>query len=109
MSSCAPLSRELTGLRGDRCFEPKILTRLSKHYETGQPLDADFIDKILKRLALAAVVAARRHPLTEIIRSRYTNVGMFYLRQVSLATFDLRVHLSERKSDAVREFRRGVG
>ncbi|EIW59235.1 Metalloprotease [Trametes versicolor FP-101664 SS1] len=57
------------------CFEPKILTRLSKHYKTGEPLDEDFINKILK--------------------SRYTNVGMFYLRQVSFAAFDLRVHLSE--------------
>lgn len=33
----------------DRCFEPKILTRLSKHYKTGEILDEDFINKILKR------------------------------------------------------------
>lgn len=44
-----------------------------------------------------------------IVCSRYTNVGMFYLRQVSFAAFDLRVHLSERESEAVREFRSGVG
>ncbi|KAH9854692.1 metallopeptidase MepB [Lenzites betulinus] len=56
------------------CYEPKVLRRMSKHYETGQPLDDDFIDKVLK--------------------SRYTNVGMFYLRQVSFAAYDLRVHLS---------------
>ena len=32
-----------------RCFEPKVLERMSSHYETKKPLDAELIDKIIKR------------------------------------------------------------
>ncbi|KAI0670768.1 Metalloprotease [Trametes maxima] len=57
------------------CYEPKVLTRMSSHYQTGKPLSAEFIDKI--------------------IESRHTNMGLFNLKQVSLAAFDLRAHLSD--------------
>ena len=31
------------------CFEPKVLELMSSHYETKKPLDAELIDKIIKR------------------------------------------------------------
>jgi len=31
------------------CWEPKVLEKMSSHYETQKPLSADLIDKIIKR------------------------------------------------------------
>ncbi|KAI0822314.1 Metalloprotease [Trametes gibbosa] len=61
------------------CFEPKVLERMSSHYETKKPLDAELIDKIIK--------------------SRYVNVGLFYLRQLFFANFDLKVHTDQEAAD----------
>lgn len=35
------------------CFEPKVLERMSSHYETKKPLDAELIEKIIKRCAFS--------------------------------------------------------
>ncbi|KAF8128578.1 mitochondrial endopeptidase [Boletus edulis] len=51
------------------CWEPEVLKKMSSHYKTQDPLPDDLIAKIIK--------------------SRYFNVGLFYLRQVVWATFDL--------------------
>jgi metallopeptidase MepB len=61
------------------CWEPKVLEMMSSHYETKQPLSADLIDKIVK--------------------SRYVNVGLFYLRQLFFAKFDLKVHTDKESED----------
>ncbi|KAH9922802.1 metallopeptidase MepB [Epithele typhae] len=61
------------------CFEPKVLELMSSHYETQKPLDADLIEKIIK--------------------SRYVNVGLFYLRQLFFANFDLKVHTDQDADD----------
>ncbi|PIL22512.1 hypothetical protein GSI_15201 [Ganoderma sinense ZZ0214-1] len=61
------------------CFEPKVLGKMSSHYESGKPLDAELIDKIIK--------------------SRYVNVGLFYLRQLFFANFDLKVHTDQEAAD----------
>ncbi|KAI8969624.1 Metalloprotease [Trametes punicea] len=61
------------------CFEPKVLERMSSHYETKKSLDADLIQKIIK--------------------SRYVNVGLFYLRQLFFANFDLKVHTDQEPAD----------
>jgi Zn-dependent oligopeptidase len=54
------------------CWEPKVLERMSSHYKTGAPLSDELIDRIVK--------------------SRYVNVGLFYLRQLFFAKFDLLIH-----------------
>ncbi|KAG6917456.1 hypothetical protein DXG01_002433 [Tephrocybe rancida] len=54
------------------CWEPKVLEQMSSHYETKKPLSPELIDKLIK--------------------SRYVNVGLFYLRQLFFARFDLKVH-----------------
>ncbi|KAG6380299.1 hypothetical protein JVT61DRAFT_8408 [Boletus reticuloceps] len=54
------------------CWEPEVLKKMSSHYKTQDPLPDDLIAKIVK--------------------SRYFNVGLFYLRQLVWATFDLIVH-----------------
>jgi Zn-dependent oligopeptidase len=54
------------------CWEPKVLARMSSHYKTGEPLSEELINKIIK--------------------SRYVNVGLFYLRQLFFAKFDLAIH-----------------
>ncbi|KAG6850281.1 hypothetical protein H0H93_015538 [Arthromyces matolae] len=57
------------------CWEPKVLEQMSSHYETKKPLSPELIEKIIK--------------------SRYVNVGLFYLRQVFFAKFDLKVHTDQ--------------
>lgn len=32
-----------------RCWEPKVLERMSSHYETQKPLSPELIEKIVKR------------------------------------------------------------
>ncbi|OSD07237.1 Metalloprotease [Trametes coccinea BRFM310] len=64
------------------CFEPKVLTRMSSHYETKKPLDTELVDKV--------------------IRSRYVNVGMFNLRQITYAMFDLQVHMAKEHIDCTK-------
>ncbi|KAH8114574.1 Metalloprotease [Phellopilus nigrolimitatus] len=54
------------------CWEPKVLEQMSKHFKTEKPLPDDLIEKIIK--------------------SRYVNVGLFYLRQLFFAKFDIKVH-----------------
>ncbi|OJT11543.1 Thimet oligopeptidase [Trametes pubescens] len=61
------------------CYEPKVLERMSSHYETKKPLNSELIQKI--------------------IQSRYVNVGLFYLNQVSFSAFDLTVHMDQEQAD----------
>lgn len=61
------------------CWEPKVLEKMSSHYETQEPLSPELIDKL--------------------IRSRYVNVGLFYLRQLFFAKFDLKVHVDKEAAD----------
>ncbi|KAG2069924.1 zincin [Suillus decipiens] len=61
------------------CWEPKVLEKMSSHYETQAPLSPQLIDKM--------------------IRSRYVNVGLFYLRQLFFAKFDLKVHVDKEATD----------
>jgi Zn-dependent oligopeptidase len=62
------------------CWEPKVLSQMSSHYKTQEPLSSSLIDKI--------------------IASRYVNVGLFYLRQLFFARFDLFVHTEKPKGDS---------
>ncbi|KAF8073822.1 metallopeptidase MepB [Lyophyllum atratum] len=61
------------------CWEPKVLEKMSSHYETKKPLSPELIEKIIK--------------------SRYVNVGLFYLRQLFFAKFDLKVHTDKESED----------
>lgn len=61
------------------CWEPKVLEKMSNHYEKQVPLSADLIEKI--------------------VQSRYVNVGLFYLRQLFFAKFDLKVHTDKDPTD----------
>ncbi|KAL4250649.1 peptidase M3 family protein [Abortiporus biennis] len=61
------------------CWEPKVLEKMSSHYETKKPLSPELIEKIVK--------------------SRYVNVGLFYLRQLFFANFDIKVHTAKDSAD----------
>ncbi|KAJ2935191.1 hypothetical protein H1R20_g1938, partial [Candolleomyces eurysporus] len=61
------------------CWEPKVLEKMSSHYKTKEALSPELIDKIIK--------------------SRYVNVGLFYLRQLFFAKFDYKVHTDQEKED----------
>jgi len=61
------------------CWEPKVLEKMSSHYKTQEPLSSELIDKLIK--------------------SRYVNVGLFYLRQLFFAKFDLKVHVDKEAAD----------
>ncbi|KAI9465435.1 Metalloprotease [Lactarius psammicola] len=61
------------------CWEPKVLEKMSRYYKTNEPLSPELIKKIVQR--------------------RYVNVGLFYLRQVFFARFDLHVHTHKDQQD----------
>ncbi|GLB38470.1 putative peptidase family M3 [Lyophyllum shimeji] len=61
------------------CWEPKVLEQMSSHYERKEPLTPELIEKI--------------------VQSRYVNVGLFYLRQLFFAKFDLKVHTDKQSED----------
>ncbi|KAF9565668.1 metallopeptidase MepB [Agrocybe pediades] len=61
------------------CWEPKVLQQMSSHYQTKEPLSPALIEKLIK--------------------SRYVNVGLFYLRQLFFAKFDLKVHTDQESED----------
>ncbi|CAK5270325.1 unnamed protein product [Mycena citricolor] len=61
------------------CWEPEVLSKMSSHYKTQEPLSEELITKLLK--------------------SRYVNVGLQYLRQVFFAKFDIKVHIDQEAED----------
>ncbi|KAF8993112.1 zincin [Hymenopellis radicata] len=61
------------------CWEPKVLEKMSSHYQTNKPLSGELIEKLIK--------------------SRYVNVGLFYLRQIFFAKFDIKVHTDSEEAD----------
>jgi Zn-dependent oligopeptidase len=65
---------------------------MSSHYETKQPLSPELIEKIIKRLAFKV---DQRLLGVDVFYSRYVNVGLFYLRQLFFAKFDLKVHTDQ--------------
>lgn len=73
-----------------RCWEREVLKKMSSHYKTQDPLSDDLIDKIIKRSVKTSVSHVPCHSLGS--HSRYVNVGLFYLRQLFFANFDLLVH-----------------
>lgn len=54
------------------CWQSNSLRQLSSHYETGQPIPDEIIDKI--------------------VRARQANAGLFHLRQLFFGVFDMRLH-----------------
>ena len=54
------------------CWRPEVLARFARHHETGEPIPADLVDRL---------VAARN-----------LDVGLLTLRQISLGVFDLGIH-----------------
>ncbi|EJC99683.1 Metalloprotease [Fomitiporia mediterranea MF3/22] len=61
------------------CWEPKVLKYMSQHFKTKEPLSDDLIKKI--------------------IDSRYVNIGLYYLRQLFFAKFDIKVHTDQEPTD----------
>ena len=54
------------------CFSNTILSRVSKHYKTGEPLPAELIEKMKK--------------------AKYVSQGLFNLRQLYFGLFDMKLH-----------------
>jgi Zn-dependent oligopeptidase len=54
------------------CFDEDGLTKMSKHYQTGEPLPKDLVQALIK--------------------SRDANAGLTNLRQIFFATFDYTIH-----------------
>ncbi|KDQ62378.1 hypothetical protein JAAARDRAFT_189705 [Jaapia argillacea MUCL 33604] len=61
------------------CWEPRVLEKMSSHYQKKEPLSKELIEKIIK--------------------SRYVNVGLFYLRQLFFGKFDIKVHTDKDATD----------
>ncbi|KDR70652.1 hypothetical protein GALMADRAFT_75898 [Galerina marginata CBS 339.88] len=61
------------------CYEAKVLERITSHYETKKPMSPDLIEKLLK--------------------NRYMNFGLFNLRQLFFAKYDIKVHIDQNVED----------
>ncbi|KAF5369475.1 hypothetical protein D9758_002530 [Tetrapyrgos nigripes] len=61
------------------CWEKPVLKVLGKHWETGESMSEEMIDKLIK--------------------SRWVNVGLFYLRQIFFAKFDIKIHTDSEPTD----------
>ncbi|THV05254.1 zincin [Dendrothele bispora CBS 962.96] len=61
------------------CWEKSVLKVLGKHWEKGESMSDDMIDRLIK--------------------SRYVNVGLFYLRQIFFAKYDIKVHTDSEPTD----------
>lgn len=68
-------------LMEDFAWDAQVLTGMSGHYRTGEPLPADLFERMVK--------------------ARHFQAGMFILRQVEFALFDLLLHLGTMGSDPV--------
>ncbi|KAL1426769.1 hypothetical protein MTO96_017997 [Rhipicephalus appendiculatus] len=62
------------------CWDMESLSRMSKHYSSGEPLPKELADPL--------------------IASRLANVGQFNLRQITLAMFDLELHVKPQAETA---------
>jgi Zn-dependent oligopeptidase len=74
-------------------YEPKVLQRISKHFNTNEPLSLELIDKIIKRWTPVLFKLFGR--LMYLCNSRYVNSGLYYLRQLFFASFDIKVHTDQ--------------
>ena len=54
--SCLYLGNLTLILAPIRCWEPKVLKQMSKHYKTNEPLSDELIEKLVRRCAGAVVV-----------------------------------------------------
>jgi oligopeptidase A len=66
-------------LMEDFAWDRDVLTAMSAHHDTGEPLPADLFDKMLA--------------------ARHFQAGMFIVRQIEFAMFDLLLHLGTLGSD----------
>ncbi|KAH9481084.1 Thimet oligopeptidase [Psilocybe cubensis] len=57
---------------GTTCWEPKILKKISSHYQTGEPIPDELAESLAK--------------------SRLQDRGLFYLQQIFNSKYDLKVH-----------------
>ncbi|KAF8895394.1 hypothetical protein BD779DRAFT_1660241 [Infundibulicybe gibba] len=78
------------------CWEPKVLEKMSSHYETKQPLSPSSSIKSSKGGLRICLPNERK---SSIFYSRYVNVGLFYLRQLFFAKFDIKVHTDKDSAD----------
>jgi len=73
---------------------------MSSHYKTGEPLSEELVDKLIKRsvpIDNILIIGFLNIYRLFLNISRYTNVGLFYLRQGFFATFDMKVHTDQGK------------
>ena len=79
-------------------WEPKVLKKISSHYETQGPLPDDLIEKLIKRFVpLSGVYLTTGRFIDWIFfhDSRYVNAGLFYLRQLFFGLYDIKVHTDQ--------------
>ncbi|TQV88175.1 M3 family metallopeptidase [Aliikangiella coralliicola] len=57
------------------CYQPEVIAKLSEHYETGEPLPQELLDKL--------------------IAAKNFQSAMGMLRQLEFALFDMKIHMSE--------------
>ncbi|MCW9015498.1 MAG: M3 family metallopeptidase [Kangiellaceae bacterium] len=57
------------------CYQPEVITMISEHFETKQPLPQEMLDKL--------------------IRAKNFQSAMMMVKQLEFSLFDMRIHMSE--------------
>lgn len=68
-------------LMEDFAWDRQVLTAMSGHYKTGEPLPEDLFDRLVK--------------------ARHFQAGLFLIRQIEFALFDMLLHLGTMGSDPI--------
>jgi len=67
-------------------WQPAVLQRFARHYETGEPIPVDLVERL--------------------VAARDLNIGLFTMRQIFLGKFDLELHATEGPVDIEQANRR---
>lgn len=66
------------------CYEKDFLKRISSHYKTEEPISDDLIEKIKE--------------------NKYLFNGLHYIRQLTLAKYDMKLHSTDENVDVVEDY-----
>ena len=66
-------------------WQPQVLGRFAQHYETGEPIPADLVERL--------------------VAARDLNIGLFTMRQIFLGQFDLNLHATSEPVDVDDAYR----
>jgi Zn-dependent oligopeptidase len=81
-----------------RCWEPKVLEKMTSHYKTKEPLPAALIQKVVEKYV--CIVQLRLMLDILILHGRrYVNIATAQIAQVAFSKFDMKIHMDDEPTD----------